>query len=201
MDNMKIYNAVRDVPLVAQKTIKGGRLNNFTDINPMWRIHTLTEQFGPCGIGWKYEVVRQWNEPGANNEIASFVEINLYYKHGDAWSEPIPGVGGSMFVAKEKNGLYTSDECYKMALTDALSVACKALGVGADVYWADGTKYSQRAPEKPKCSKCGAEITPYKGTKGEVVSPEKHAAICLKNFGKVLCVDHARDAANGEGAA
>ena len=29
--------------------------------------------------------------------------------------------------------MYTSDECYKMALTDALSVACKALGVAADV--------------------------------------------------------------------
>lgn len=30
-----------------------------------------------------------------------------------------------------------------MALTDALSVACKALGVAADVYWqADKTKYT-----------------------------------------------------------
>ena len=49
-----------------------------------------------------------------------------------------------MFVAKEKSGMYTSDECFKMALTDAISVACKALGVGADVYWdKDKTKYDQ----------------------------------------------------------
>ena len=31
-----------------------------------------------------------------------------------------------------------------MALTDAISVACKALGMGADVYWEkDNTKYNQ----------------------------------------------------------
>ena len=37
-----------------------------------------------------------------------------------------------------------------MALTDALSVACKALGVAADVYWqADKTKYT-RDTEPPR---------------------------------------------------
>ena len=46
----------------------------------------------------------------------------------------MPGNGGSMLVENERPGR-TSDECYKMALTDAISVACKALGVGADVYW------------------------------------------------------------------
>ena len=29
---------------------------------------------------------------------------------------------------------HLNDEAYKMALTDAISVACKQLGVGADVY-------------------------------------------------------------------
>ena len=51
------------------------------------------------------------------------------------WSKPIVGVGGSMFIAKEKSGPYTSDEAYKMALTDAISVSCKALGIAADIYW------------------------------------------------------------------
>ena len=56
MDNLKIYNAVREVPKEAQKSIGGGRLKGMTDINPMWRIKTLTEQFGACGIGWYYEI-------------------------------------------------------------------------------------------------------------------------------------------------
>ena len=61
------------------------------------------------------------------------------------WTEAIEGTGGSSFVANEKNGLYTSDECFKMAYTDALSVACKSLGMGADVYWGD-SKYNSNQP-------------------------------------------------------
>jgi len=118
----------------------------------MWRIKALTEQFGPCGIGWTYEITRQWTEPGANGEISAFCNIDLFVKDGETWSKAIPGTGGSSFIAKEKNGLYTSDECYKMALTDAISVACKALGMGADVYWqSDKTKYSahESEPQQP----------------------------------------------------
>ena len=150
-DNLKIYNDVRQVPKQAQKKIKGGRLSGMTDINPMWRIKKLTELFGPCGFGWKYEITEKRLEEGGNNEIAAFVDINLYVKQDGEWSEPIPGTGGSTFVAKERKGLYTSDECYKMALTDAISVACKPLGFGADIYWsADRTKYSNTRSEARK---------------------------------------------------
>lgn len=146
--NLDLYNKVRAVPDSAQREIKGGRLAGKTDINPMWRIKTLTENFGACGFGWRYEIIDKRLEKGANDEVAAFVDINLYIKINGEWSEPIQGTGGSMFVAKEKNGLYTSDECFKMALTDAISVACKALGVGADIYWnKDKTKYSNTTSE------------------------------------------------------
>ena len=86
-----------------------------TDINPMWRIKALTELFGPCGVGWKYTITDKRLEDGANEEISAFVDIDLYIKHEGEWSKAIPGTGGSMFVAKERSGLYTSDECPKMA--------------------------------------------------------------------------------------
>lgn len=143
MSNMEIYELARQCPANALKPIQAGRLKGKSDINPMWRIKRLTELFGACGFGWYYEIARQWLETGANGETAAFVNINLYVKQGDEWSKPIPGTGGSAFIAKEKNGLFTSDECFKMALTDAISVACKALGFAADVYWeSDSTKYS-----------------------------------------------------------
>lgn len=149
-DNMTLYNAVRTPPPEALKEIKAGRLAGKSDINPMWRIKALTEQFGPCGVGWKYTIEKLWTEQGANGEVAAFALINLYHRIGEGWSEPIPGIGGNSFVAKEKSGMYTSNECYKMELTDALSVACKALGVAADVYWqADKTKYT-RDTEPPR---------------------------------------------------
>lgn len=135
MENMEIYKRVQSVPANAQKPIQAGRLRGKTDINPMWRIKTLTEVFGAVGFGWYYDIVKQWTENGANGEISAFCNINLYVKNGDEWSKPIQGTGGASYIAAEKNGLYTSDECFKMALTDAISVACKALGVGADIYW------------------------------------------------------------------
>ena len=141
---MDIYEKVRAVPDNAKKEIRGGRLKGMTDINPMWRIKCLTEQFGPCGLGWYYEITEKWIETCmAKDEITANVIINLYIRNGDEWSKPIQGIGGSMLVASERNGLYVNDECYKMALTDAISVACKALGMGADVYWGnDNTKYN-----------------------------------------------------------
>ena len=163
MENLKIYEAARKVPNEALKPIQAGRLKGKSDINPMWRIKKLTEIFGPCGIGWKYTIVKQWTEPAADGEIAAFCDIDLYVKEDGEWSEPIPGTGGSMFVAKEKSGLYTSDECYKMALTDAISVACKALGFAADVYWdRDPTKYDPLPPKYPghplECDTCHGPI-------------------------------------------
>ena len=147
-ENLKVYDKLRVVPKEAKKEIQAGRLKGKTDINPMWRIKALTDTFGICGFGWKYEITDKRLEKGGGEEISAFVDINLYIKMDDTWSDPIPGTGGSSFVAKEKNGLYTSDECFKMALTDAISVSCKALGVGADVYWdKDATKYDRKESE------------------------------------------------------
>ena len=148
MANLDLYEKVRKVPDEAKKPIKGGRISGFTDINPMWRIKTLTENFGPCGDGWKYEVVSREFVPGGNGEIAVFVDIALKYKLANGeWSEPVYGSGGSMYVKQESTKLYTDDEAPKKALTDAISVACKALGVGADVYWdKDASKYDVPEP-------------------------------------------------------
>lgn len=195
MDNMELYNIFRAVPDNAKKDIAAGRLKGKTDINPMFRIKSLTERFGPCGIGWIAPITKQWTEVGAKGETAAFCNIELRYKQDGEWSEPIFGTGGSMFVAQEKNGLYTSDECYKMAYTDALSVACKLIGIGADVYWQqDATKYSRnekalhgnevsaptdsiREHTKPSiiCAICGATITKYRSKDGTILSSEQFA--------------------------
>ena len=150
MDNMVIWQALEKTADEAKKPIEAGRLKGFTDINPCWRMKRLTEVFGPCGIGWKFQIVQAYTIPGANDEIAAFVDILLYYKQDGEWSEGIPGMGGSMFVAKERSGMHTSDECFKMALSDAIGTACKALGMSADIYFSkDRSKYttSQDAQE------------------------------------------------------
>jgi len=183
-----IWDKVRTPPSEALKGIKGGRLAGFTDIDPVWRFQIMTETFGPVGVGWVYEFMGNYKEV-VGDEVCIFTDVRLKYKHDGEWSEWIPGTGGSMLAKKEKAGkpeehIYVSDECYKMALTDALSVAMKAIGVGADVYQgklshngsngaAPQSKYSApQSEDKPPwvldtpCPNCEGELkkSKFKGT-------------------------------------
>lgn len=175
MENLELYNHVREVPKDAQKPITAGRLKGFTDINPMWRIKCLTEQFGPCGIGWYYKTVDKWTET-INDETCAFVMIELYVFYESKWSQPISGTGGSKLATKERSGIYVSDECYKMATTDALSVACKNLGIGADIYWKESkTKYDCSSTSEDLS---GKETEPSK--EAEMISSE--TTMSIKNI-------------------
>lgn len=221
MDNMKLYEMARSVPQEAKKTIGAGRLKGMTDVNPMWRLKRLTEMFGACGIGWWYEVVdRRIVDDELTHQRAAFVDIMLYYidPATGGISHGIPGTGGASFVAQEKNGAYLSDECFKMALTDAISVAAKALGVAADVYFEkDRSKYtSVEDPAKPTqknpteqemeafneayreavehptlCEHCGNPVLPYINEKTQkLVSARAHIDGSKQKFnGNTYCIN------------
>ena len=202
MENMHFYNMCREVPKEAQKSIVAGRIKGMTDINPMWRIKKLTEMFGACGVGWWYEITdKQIVFDELTKQKATFVDILLYYIDPESGhqSHGIPGTGGSSFVSQEKSGAYLSDECFKMALTDAISVAAKALGVGADIYFSgDKTKYTTEPKEalQPKntpaevfCADCGNALRPYKNAKGNTVSVARHVEASQGQFNKVVCIN------------
>jgi hypothetical protein len=142
MENLELWEKVKQPPDWAMKKISGGRLKGMTDIKPMWRYQILTEIYGPCGDGWNYTIDRMWTDPGADGQIFAFAQVSLMING----KQPIPAVGGSMLVEKEKAGLHCNDEAFKMAVTDALSAACKVLGVGAVVYsgMVDGSKYDKQ---------------------------------------------------------
>ena len=192
MNKMDLYNSLRKVPDEAKKTIAAGRLKGFTDINPMWRIKALTEVFGPCGIGWWYEITDKRIE-AFQNEIKAFVDIKLFYVIDGKFSQPVVGTGGASFVTMEAKGAYVSDECFKMALTDAIGVAAKSLGVGADVYYEkDRDKYipivdteeskvtmaeNPKQEKKYTCSLCFKDIT------------KAEAEYSWKNYKRILCRD------------
>lgn len=149
-----IYESLAQPPKSALRQIEAGKLKGKTDINPQWRYKAMTEAFGLVGIGWKYEVRKLWTEQGAGAEKLAFAQVAVYIKDGDAWSDPIEGIGGSRLVQIEKGAAVSNDEGYKMAVTDAFSTALKMLGVAADIYagrW-DGTKYNdgpQTPPQTP----------------------------------------------------
>lgn len=191
MDNLAMYNKYSDPPKEALKSFNNGRFQG-TDINPMWRIKVLTQEYGECGFGWYTDVIKMWTEesPGTQ-EIAVFCEVALYVKRGNEWSKPIVGVGGNTFVAARKSGLQASDEAFKMAYTDALGIACKALGIGAEVWWkSSDSKYTRgQGDEDPSilCESCKQPIPSETLINGKRYKAEDIAGMSKKKYGVSMC--------------
>lgn len=138
-DNTMIWRCGERVPEEFVTRITSGPLEGKSNINAQWRLKTLTELFGPCGVGWVLSTVRDWVH-AAGGDTAVFVEMSLKFKYGGSYSEPVTGTGGSLLV----KGGALNDEAYKMAETDAISVICRKLGIGSLIYegkW-DGSKYA-----------------------------------------------------------
>ena len=57
------YEKMASPPSDALKKIDYGALKGKSDINPQWRYEALTQEFGLCGQGWKFEIVNTWTEP------------------------------------------------------------------------------------------------------------------------------------------
>lgn len=144
------YTKLSAIPNDATKPIPFGKLKGKSDINPQWRYEALTEVFGLCGEGWRYEIADTKMVPvQATGELMVFVFVNLYVKTDDGWSAPIPGSGGDFLIQKDKNGLHGNDEGFKMAITDAMGTAAKMVGVAASVYRGQyKTKYQKEVEEE-----------------------------------------------------
>lgn len=144
IENLKIWNLVSQVPVNFLSPIQGGKLKGKTDINPQWRLMAMTQAFGMVGKGWDYTIKRTWEIPNpATGEVMCFAEVAVKYCLSGEWSNEFSGIGGSMLIEKNKNGIQCNDDGYKMAVTDALSVAFKAIGIASDIYLGnfDGSKY------------------------------------------------------------
>lgn len=120
-----------------------------TAIKPMWAFKRMTEEFGPCGLGWGVNEPAFQVVPGADGEVLVYCTVSIWYGEGSGDDErncfhaPVYGVGGDKVVTKDRNGLRSDDEAFKKSYTDAVTNALKLIGVGADVHMGlfDDNKY------------------------------------------------------------
>jgi hypothetical protein len=157
MTNMYFWDMLRTVPKDAQKPFTRASGFKGTAINPMWTIKTMTEIFGPCGIGWGIGKPEFTTVP-ADDELLVYCTVAVWYLPPVASGPGLPasqlvGVGGDKVLTKQCSGmLFSDDEAFKKAFTDALTNALKTLGAGADIYMGvhDSNKYvgdpADRAP-------------------------------------------------------
>lgn len=187
-ENLRFYSQGCEVPADALKKIMAGRIKGMSDVNPMWRMKKMTEIFGPVGFGWRYEIVKLWTEV-YGNEVKCFCNVNLYVRDPETkeWSAAIPGNGGSSIVSVEKNGPYVNDEGYKMALTDALSIAMKPLGIGGNVWY--GPKATGHNERKYEASTMQGQSGQGNSVASNVFTGEQLKA-ALEELGRCTTPDH-----------
>lgn len=145
-----------------------------TALKPMWAIKRLTEQFGPVGKGWGYDkptfqVVEAGGEILVYSIVGAWIGDNL-----DSQGEPVRfyGVGGDKVLTKRQSGLFSDDEAFKKAFTDALMNAFKHLGIGADIHLGqfDDSKYVQDLHDEIERAEQEASQPAKRGLDGPITS-------------------------------
>jgi hypothetical protein len=139
MENVELWDKLgKTDPAHTKGFTRGGGFKG-TAIKPMFSYRRMTEEFGPCGIGWgvgepAFQVVN------AAEEILVFCTVSVW--HGKR-ENVVYGVGGDKAVVKQSSGLRSDDEAFKKAFTDAVTNGLKLIGVGADVHMGmfDDNKY------------------------------------------------------------
>lgn len=133
--NTRIWDAVSKTdPKHTKPFTRSGGFKG-TATKPIWLIKRLTEQFGPCGIGWGMDKP-DYQFVTAGDEILVFCTVALWYREAaaDAKVATVYGVGGDKVMGKNKYGPFTNDEAAKASYTDAMSNAMKQIGMGADIH-------------------------------------------------------------------
>lgn len=102
-----------------------------TAIKPIYSYRRMTEEYGPCGVGWGVGQPTFQTVEAPEGEVLVYCTVSIW--HGDR-NNIVFGVGGDKAVGKNKYGIQTDDEAFKKAFTDAVTNALKLIGVGADVH-------------------------------------------------------------------
>jgi hypothetical protein len=142
-DNLALWNKLgRTDPAQTKAFQRGGGFRG-TAIKPIYTEQKMTEEFGPCGVGWGIHEPTFQVVPGSEGQVAVYCTVGIWIKQNELVSAPIYGVGGDLVVVSQKGGLRTDDEAFKKAFTDAVGNAMKHLGMSADVHMGrfDDNKY------------------------------------------------------------
>lgn len=114
---------------------------------PYWIVERLTEEFGPCGIGWGFNIISERFERFSDTESLHVAVVRLWYELDGKRGE-FEQVGQTRSSYVTAGGKFTVDEdAPKKSVTDALVKCASYLGFAGDIFsgmW-DDSKYVENA--------------------------------------------------------
>lgn len=143
-DNLQIWRSGEKTDPVFTKENKHGP-GGSTSINTTYAFKRATEVFGPIGIGWGYEIikdeivdgaVKQWRTKDYETQVQEKIhniQIRFWYKLNGERGE-FDQFGHTDFVGINKWGPFTESEPQKKSLSDAIKKSLSMLGFMADIY-------------------------------------------------------------------
>ncbi len=141
MDNLALWSTVEKTDPTQVKPITGKPYKG-TSPKPYYLVRKATETFGPCGIGWGFQIVNERVEDGSAGDKVHIAHVRVWYVWDGKRGE-VDHVGQTMFAGKNKNGQYTDEDAPKKSVTDALVKALSMIGFAGDIFMGryDDSKY------------------------------------------------------------
>ncbi len=138
--NLSLWDIVEKTDPSHTKQVNFGR--KITAIDPYRQIKSATQQFGPAGVGWGWEVKQVQHLP--TNEICVLISLwhgeEMYKFSGrvEQWGQ------ASLYIDKAEQKKDT--DCMKKATTDGITKCLSLLGFNADIFLGkyDDNKYVQQ---------------------------------------------------------
>lgn len=114
---------------------------------PYWIVERLTDEFGPCGIGWGFTILNERFERFSETDSLHVAAVRLWYVLDGKRGE-LEQIGQTKASYTTNAGKFMLDEdAPKKSVTDALVKCASYLGFAGDIFsgrW-DDSKYVAEA--------------------------------------------------------
>lgn len=117
---------------------------------PYWIVERLTDEFGPCGIGWGFTIINERFERFSDTDTLHVAAVRFWYVL-DGHRGELEQIGQTKSSYQSGAGKFILDEdAPKKSVTDALVKCASYLGFAGDIFsgrWDDSKYVAQAAAE------------------------------------------------------
>ena len=146
MSNKALWDRVCVTDPAAVKPITGKQYSGNSP-KPYWIVERLTDEFGPCGIGWGFQIINERFERFSDTDSLHVAVVRLWYVQDGKRGE-LEQIGQTKASYVTSKGSFMLDEdAPKKSVTDALVKCASYLGFAGDIFsgrW-DDSKYVAEA--------------------------------------------------------
>lgn len=141
-DNMSLWRRVSKTDPHHVKPITGKQYSGNSP-KPYYIVERLTEEFGPCGIGWGFSILNERMERLSGTDVLHVAVVRFWYElNGKRGELEQIGQTKTTYVSS-KDKLIVDEDAPKKSVTDALVKCASYLGFAGDIFsgrW-DDSKY------------------------------------------------------------